>query len=139
MIDYDAKDALYLYPAGDYDAELLDCQEKTSKSSGNPMYELQWRVFGPNGQTMQLTSYIAFPKMTFMLKRLSQALGKLKDFESNKFSPADYIGSSVRVTLKIEKPKVSGLDERNAMAGYLPLDPDAPKFAPDQNPSEVPF
>jgi len=141
MIDYDVKDAVnpFVFPAGEYDAELLECQEKVSKAD-NPMYELKWRIFGDNGQNMQLTSYIAFPKMTFQLKRLAQARGKLKEFEKNKFNPADFIGSSVRLVLKVEKPKVTGLDEKNAVAGYLPIDGEKPKL-PD-NPvvdSDIPF
>lgn len=139
MLTYDPKDAVFLFPQGEYDAELLACEEKTSKAD-NPMYKLQWRIFGPNGQTMQLTSWIAFPKMTFQLKRLAQALDKLEDFEKAKFNPGDYIGSSVRVTLKIEQPKVQGLSERNAIAGYLPRGDEPSAFAPDSaDPSEVPF
>lgn len=140
MIDYDPKDALRLFDAGDYDAELLSCDETTSKA-GNLMYVVKLKVYGNNGEYQTLTDYMAYPKMWFKVKRLAQAIGKEKEFEAAKFDPAKHTGASLRVTLKEEKPNVDGLEPRNVISAYLAVDPDKPKFAPDAavSPDGIPF
>src|ERR1700729_802564 len=70
MNDETASSGFPAYPAGTYDSVAVDCTYKISKSSGNPMWEIQWQyevqVPDPKNQGAMITksrkirSYVVF-------------------------------------------------------------------------------
>lgn len=125
-ITYNAKDAVRVFDAGEYDAILEKCIEGTSKATGNPMLTLTWKVHCEETNRSQLvTDYIVVPAMVWKIKKIAVAFGKLKEFEDERFQPEDYTGWSCRLTLKVEKQ--DGFDDKNGVAGYKPMAQQAPK------------
>ena len=126
-------------PAGTYGATIYAAKEDVSKSSGNPMYVIDYKITeGPAGVGRKLRSWYAItPKALFKLIELHKAI----DFEyPNKDTPAgefefpdadDYLGLEVNVKLAIEE--YNGVDPdtgddavltRNNVSKVFPYDPD---------------
>lgn len=118
MIPYDPKDAVLVFPAGDYPAALASCEQKMSKA-GNDMYELAFDVWQGERQ-MQVRDYVVMPQFLWKLKRLARAIGQSDAFEAGKFDPAEHIGRNLVVSLEIESR--DGFDDRNLIRAYLPKD-----------------
>lgn len=110
-IQYKKEDAVLCWPAAEYDATLEGVEDTTSKSSGNPMQVLTWRVFHPDGREQLVSDYIVIPSGTFKLKQLAVALGKKQEFESETFQADNNIGANVIAELVIEQQE--GFDDKN--------------------------
>ncbi len=152
-IAYDPKDAIMVLPEGEYNAVLKTVSETESKKTGAPMFVLTWEVHPDDARpTCLVTDYIVMPKFTFKLKRLAISMGKLDDFEKQLFQPEDYIGSSAKVFLEVQKN--DGYDDKNGIKSYVspavererPWEKAAksepkPSFAPDNSvdPNLIPF
>ncbi len=140
-LTYDPKDAVTVLPEGEYNVVLEKYEEKISKK-GNDMMVLTWKAFpADNRPPAFVTDYIVFPSLTFKLKKLAKAMGKMGEFEAKTFQPEDYVGASVKAFLKIDTQE--GFDDKNAIGDYLPLADDAVpagKFAPASKKDEdIPF
>lgn len=117
-LPYDPKDAVLVLPEGEYNAVLEKYEEKVSKK-GNDMMVLTWKIFPSDERPgLLVTDYVVLPSFTWKLKKLANAMGRLKDFENQAFQPEDYVGQSVRVALTIDKQE--GYDDKNAIGSYLP-------------------
>ena len=115
-ISYDPKDAVSIWPNGNYTATIDRVEEKVSKQ-GNPMHELTLTVW-KGAEQRQVRDYIAYPDMTWKLKRLAQALGVEDAFQAGKFDPEEYVGKNVALTLGIQ-PAKDGYDEKNTVRTYI--------------------
>lgn len=132
-LNYDPKDAVQVWPAGDYNATLSKVEEKTSKSSGNEMEVWTWEVFNEDGRTQIISDYVVMPAATFKVKQLARALGREEEFEQSQFQAEDNIGADVVVELVIESS--TGFDDKNKAKKYkaaqaTPAAPSAPQTAP---------
>lgn len=120
MIQYDPNDALACYPEGQYMATLQNAEETTSKA-GNPMYKLEWKVYGPGEASMTLFDYILMDgKMTWKLKRLADALGQSDAFKARKFDPAAWCGHNITLDLDVRDDPKYG--EQNQIRNYIARD-----------------
>lgn len=116
MIDYNPEDAVTVWPDGDYDAELKKVEEKTSKTSGNPMEVWTIAVFNADGDERSVTEYVVFPAAVFKVKQLAAAMGRKPEFDSAQFHAKNYIGAGFKVKLAIDKQ--DGFDDKNKIAKY---------------------
>lgn len=157
-----AKSLFYL-PPGDYEASLVSCEEKTSKTNIN-MAVLTWRVYQPDGQPVLVKDWILLEgefNGLWKLKKMAKAWGVLDQFESATFDPANFIDSNLMVKLKV-KPADGKYSESNSVADYKPMvntgqsstvtvalrnqmkraeaeQANDPVFAPDENHDDIPF
>lgn len=114
---YDSKEAIACLPAGDYEASLVSAVEGVSKSSGNPMLTVTWKVYSGSKETT-LKDYISNPGTLFKLKRIAKALGKEQDFASNTFDLTQHLLSSVLLTLEVEE---DDFGDKNTVKKYAPF------------------
>jgi hypothetical protein len=113
-LDYNPKDAVSVWPAGDYDATLKTVDTKTSKTSGNPMEVWTFEVYSPDGRQQLISDYVVIPAATFKIKQLALALGRKQEFEAGTFQAEDFIGAAVIAFLTIEQQ--DGYDDKNRVA-----------------------
>jgi len=139
-LTYDPADAVTVLPEGEYNAVLEKYEEKLSKK-GNQMGVLTWKVFDDASErTPFVTDYIAVPAFVWKLKKLAKSLGREQDFKDGKFQPEDFVGTSTRVFIGVDKQE--GYDDKNVIESYVAKadDEQAPKFAPaGKGPVDIPF
>jgi hypothetical protein len=97
-------------PEGVYDFEVVDAQEKTSKS-GNPMIEVSLKVFGPNGERSQKDWLMAFK-----LRHFARAVGLAESYEAGRLEADMMIGKAGRLRM-VQKP-YNG-DIQNSVKDYI--------------------
>lgn len=115
---YDPKDAKKTLPPGDYEAELLSCTDKVSKT-GKEMLEVTWRLYPNDGHPpVQLRDWIVAPDSVWKLKKIAKAWGLESSFDDGSFNPADHLNSTLIVKLKVRHDDKYG--EQNAIADYKP-------------------
>jgi hypothetical protein len=103
-----------LIPDGEYDATIVSAEDKTSKSSGNPMIEVVVRVYVSGGQTAEITDWL-MEAMIWKMQHLSKAIGH--DFEAGNLDPSDVVDQNVRVKVTTQKDEKYG--EQNRIGDYL--------------------
>lgn len=156
MIDYDPKDARKTLPDGKYEAELIKCEEKTSKA-GKPMLELTWRIYPNDHPMIQLRDWVAIPSGVWKLEKMAKAWGKLDAFNAKTFNPEQHLNETLIVKLKTQEDAKYG--EQNSIAGYegrvkpegfvapalreqirrAEASQPTPTFVPDSTHEDVPF
>lgn len=104
-----------LLKKGEYDFEVLDADEKTSKA-GHPMIELKLRVWNINGGRV-LTDYL-LAETPAKLRGAAAACGLLDRYETGSLSENDFRGKRGRLKLGIEKAK-NGYPAKNTVADYV--------------------
>jgi len=120
-LPYDPRDAVQVWPVGEYDAVLhfvkdTMTKEKPGKPS-KPMQEWQFEVYNSEGLKMIVTDRVT-REVAWKLKKLAQAIGREIEFEAGTFQADDHVGSNLRLALKIEQSP--GYDDKNGIAKYLP-------------------
>ncbi len=123
MIEYDPKDAVNVWEAGDYDAQLTKVESKTSKSSGKPMDVWTIEAYHPGGPSQLITEYVT-AAAAFKIKQLAIALGRKSEFEAGTFQAEDHIGAGFKVALTIEESDQFG--DKNKIGRFKPADASAP-------------
>ena len=157
MLEYDPKDARKTLPDGRYEAELIKCEEKTSKA-GKPMVELTWRIYPNDHPSVQLRDWVAIPSGVWKLEKMAKAWGKEDEFKNATFNPEHHLNETLFVKLKTRSDDKYG--EQNTIAGYEGKEksesfiapalreqirraeqPVTPKFAPDDaiHKEDIPF
>jgi hypothetical protein len=119
MITYNPKDASNVFPAGNYPATMIQCEE-TQSNSGNGMYALQWMVY--NGEAKRtIKDWIVLPSFTWKLKKLAAAFEMMDAFTAEKFNPEDCIGKNALIGLDIRE--YNGEDQNYVKAYLVPMVP----------------
>lgn len=154
----------FCHPPGDYEASLVSCEEKPSKTNV-PMAVLNWRIFPEDGSPPFLVKDWILLEGEFnglwKLKKIAKAWDIIAKFDDGTFDPANHIESNLIVKLKV-KPADGKYSESNAIADYKPLkraegeastvtaalkaqikraeaQQTEPTFAPDDIHNDVPF
>lgn len=137
MIQYNPADAVQCVAEGDYMATIVTVEEKQSQA-GNEMHVIGYMVYAGDRQ-VQVLDYIPYPKMTWRLKRLAQALGQEDGFKAGKFDPEAFIGSNVTLTLIVEER--DGYDPQNRIKAWSQCSTAAPNSsdAPPEADPDLPF
>jgi len=129
-----------LAPEGEYDFQVLEAQDTTSKS-GNAMIKLKLGVFSGEAMRWHIFDYLV-PQMEAKLRHFCDSVGLLAQYEAGTLS-ADYCrGRAGRCKLVIEEGEGSYPD-KNVVKDYVlrkakPLSPpvQAPPPVEDQ---DIPF
>lgn len=137
---FDPRAANTLIPDGEYDAEIAEAEDTTSKK-GNAMMKLNVKVWAGNGGPRVVFDYIVDPHSIWKLKQIAAAIGKNDVFASGEMGPSHIRGESVRVAIKTQKDKTGEFEDKNVVARYL-----APAAgsagtgeAPSASDDEIPF
>lgn len=96
----------FLVPDGIYEIECIDAKEKTSKTSGNPMMELNWQIVGKNGDHgPKLKDWLVMSEaVAWRIDSFLVAAGKHPgEGVEIELEADDLIGVAVRARLKQEK------------------------------------
>lgn len=113
---YKAKDAEKpVLPEGEYEAVLEKATSEISKTSGARMKKLQIRAYGPDFEVVLFDYLVA--SAAWKIKDFAVAVGELKAFEAEQFDPADQLGSTFSVTLKIVRSDEFGSQNKIKMYG----------------------
>ncbi|TAL08491.1 MAG: DUF669 domain-containing protein [Nitrospirae bacterium] len=136
-----------LLTPGKYDVEVLDAQDRISKS-GNEMIEMQLRVWGSDGKICILTDYL-LDAMAFKLRHFAEATGLIDKYNLGNLEAADCINkcAKAQITIQKGKEKEDGSGEKyrdkNVITDYFIHTGKAPSSSPPQNDDflndEVPF
>lgn len=123
-----------LIPAGTYDFEVVDAQDKISKSSGNPMIEISLNVYYENGKEKLIFDYL-LPAFAFKLRHFAEHTGLIERYNSGELSAADCLGKMGKAVIAIrqgqQKPDGGYHKDQNTVKDYIKCD--APQKLQSQN------
>jgi hypothetical protein len=124
VISYNPEDAVTTWPDGEYQATIESVVPKISKAGEAKglttcnMHEVILVVYpvgeGPN---QKVWDYISYPKGTWKLEQLAEALGELTAFKAQKFDIETKVGQNVAVYLRT---KTDSFGSKNIVGEYLP-------------------
>lgn len=103
-----------LLQKGDYDFEVTEAIEKTSKS-GNPMIQVRLKVFHEDSFRF-VTDYL-MEKMAFKLRHFAESVGLLEEYNAGQFDASNLVGASGVVKLEIE-PAKGAFAAKNSVKDY---------------------
>lgn len=134
-----AKKPSFVIPPGEYPAEIIKAEEKSSKA-GNPMLVVELNVFDPTtGRSRKITDYIVCGgehSQDWKLKQLAESTGV---GVSGDIVAGELIGLSCKVKVRI-KPAKDGYEENNTIADYLEHDVEKTKQElPVKDSDGIPF
>jgi hypothetical protein len=104
-----------LFPAGEYDFEVLTGEDAVSKSSGAEMIKLNVRVYGPDGGFRLVDDYL-LEKMAYKLRHFCGATGLMDAYESGNLTGAMCSGRSGRLKLEVQPERT----DKNTGKTYAP-------------------
>lgn len=114
-----------LFPKGIYDAVVKIVLEKTSKTSGNPMFEVELTVYGPEGKERNVRDYIVCTDAgQAKLQRFCKACGQWDAYQSGELCGDTFSDASLRVKLGIDEG-TGEYPPKNKVVDYLPTPPKA--------------
>jgi hypothetical protein len=111
--------AARLWPKGEYDAVVEFAKDTTSKSSGNEMLEVHFKVFGANGAEQKIRDYLVSTEGgAFKLQNFCKAADLWDQYQAGDLNAE--LCRDVRLTVKLGEEK--GNDDyppRNKITGYV--------------------
>lgn len=108
-----------VWPAGEYDFEIVKATDKTSKS-GNEMIETVLKVFNAEGEFILVFDYLMdLESMAFKIKHCCEAIGISQKYEAGEVVADDLVTGTGRLKLKIDKSKDEKYGDKNAVVDYL--------------------
>lgn len=115
-----------LFPKGIYDAVVKAAVEKTSKTSNNPMFEVELTVYGPEGKERSVRDYLVCTDGgQAKIQRFCKAAGQWDAYQSGELCGDTFNNSSLRVKLGIDEG-TGEFPPKNKVVDYLPPTPKAP-------------
>lgn len=109
-----------VFPKGEYEAVVKNAVEKTSKSSGNPMFEVDLTVYGPDGKERNVRDYLVCTDTgQAKIQRFCKAAGQWDAYQAGELCADTFKDASVRVKLKIDMGD-GEFPPKNAVVDYLP-------------------
>lgn len=107
-----------LWPGGEYDFEIVEAEEATSKA-GNDMIKMKVFVFNAEGNKRTVYDYL-MESVGYKLRHAAEACGLLSEYESGSLEAFDFQGKTGRCKLTIQKDKTGAYPDRNGIADYIP-------------------
>ena len=105
-----------LIKKGDYSFEILEAQDKTSKS-GNQMIVVKLGVFTEEGKMRKVTDYL-LPTMAYKLRHFCDAVGLLPQYQDGSLCADDCKGRTGMVRVDVE-PSQNGFPPKNIAKDYI--------------------
>lgn len=166
--DYDyvaPKDRVELMSEGEGTFRIHEVVQKVSKSSGNSMLEVMFKVRDVNGREWHIYEYLIAPKpynkelhdensyeaKSFQanLKRLNTKIGNIAkaigraDMDSVSYNKKqlaqDLLGASGKCYVKIQEDKTGQYSDKNVIAKFYPIAETAEANAVTQIDDDLPF
>lgn len=119
MFSYKAADAVSTWPEGKYDAVIVSVEEKTAKTSGNPMLVIGVEIYNKEGKTRKVTDRIVIPSATWKLKQIATAMGKLSEFNEETWDPFSMKDRRFSVMVTVKKSEDPNYNDDNAIVKYM--------------------
>lgn len=108
-IDFTKVKGLDPIPVGWYQGSIVKAEETVSKSSNNPMINVQWKIEGGKFDGRVIFDSLVFAENTlWRVKRTLQALGYANDFKGDVI-PDELVGKSADLQVEIQESE--GSDE----------------------------
>jgi hypothetical protein len=107
-----------LWKKGEYEFEVVNGEDKKSKSSGKPMIELKIRISGGNGPARTITDYL-LAETPEKLRHAASACGLLERYSTGSLSGVEFRGKRGRLKLGIEKDKKRVYPDKNVVLDYV--------------------
>ena len=106
-----------LLPAGEYDVEVIEADERTSKN-GNQMIALTLQARHPDGYDSRVWDFlVSVPAAVFKIKMFCEAAGLQSQFEGGRLTAEDCVGAKAVATIIIEDGRES-FSDRNSIQEY---------------------
>jgi len=132
MDEKELESVFQLIDPGVYNFEVLKSTRKTSKS-GNPMAEIQIKIWDKGGRTQNLFDYLVFNNVALCrrkVKHFCDSVGLQKEYEKCSL-PEDLarLSGKVELGIKDEEPNPSGgyYPKKNVVVDYVMTDQGAVK------------
>ena len=107
-------------PNGDYDFEVISAVEKNSKSSGMGMFELELKVYKPDGGFRTIRDYVMTEgKAAWRLRQCCEGLGLVSQYEQGDLTQADFQGASGRCALITQEDPTGQYSPQNRVKTYI--------------------
>lgn len=113
---------MMIWPDGEYSFEILNADEKISKSSGKDMLEILFKVYNNDGKSKLITDYLLDnddPRMSFKLRHLCNCVGLLESYNKGQLEAIQFIGKSGKAILKTQKDKFGNYPDKNVIKDYI--------------------
>lgn len=115
-----------LLPEGDYDAEVLECEETESKK-GDPMFKVTLGI-KEGEQRYKVWDYLSPCWFQEKFRSFFESMGKLDMYESGDIDPAMLIHQYVTASIEIQAGKGAYEGQQNnVVAMYIPAEVNAAK------------
>lgn len=105
-----------LLPKGEYDFEVKEAEETTSKA-GNDMIKVRLSVMDDEGSPHTVWDYL-LESMGYKLKSFADAVGMSNDYSSGNLSASEMEGRAGRVKIDID-PEKNGYPAKNVVKSYI--------------------
>jgi hypothetical protein len=120
-----------IMPAGTYDFEVVEAEEKLSKG-GNDMIVVELKVFNKDGGFRKVTDYL-LEKLAYKLRHFCCTTGLIQSYNAGSLSAAKCIGRGGKVIIQVEPERKSDdgsktYPAKNSVKDYLD---EEPKFEDD--------
>lgn len=106
-----------LWKKGDYGFEVVDGEDKTSKSSGKPMIELRLRL--SDGRSARTIIDYLLAETPEKLRHAASACGLLDRYNSGSLLGREFKGKRGTLKLGIEKDKKRVYPDKNVVLDYV--------------------
>jgi hypothetical protein len=118
-----------LWPESEYDYEVRDASEETSKNTGNEMIKLEIWVFNQEGGRRLVFDYlVGGEKSAWKVRKFAASCGLLPQFEKGDLIAPEIVGRTGRCKLGIQ-PAKDGYQAKNVVRDYIKA-ASAPEAAP---------
>lgn len=107
-----------LLPKGDYDYEVAEAIDTTSKKSGAEMISLKLRIYHGEGGGRLVNDYL-LESMAGKLKSFCDSHGLQRQYEAGTLCAADCIERTGSVAIGIEKDKSGKYPDKNTVFRYV--------------------
>ena len=105
-----------IFPAGDYDFDVLTAEDTVSKSSGNSMIKIKLGVY-VGSQIRRIDDYL-LPAMSAKLRHFCDTTGLLSKYEAGTLEAADCLGRAGRVKIAVD-PAKEAYPAKNVVKDYV--------------------
>ncbi len=112
------KSGFDLLPAGEYDIEVIEAEERTSQK-GNQMIALTLLAKHPDGYDARVWDYlVSTTAAVFKIKMFCDATGLESQFQGGRLTAEECVGRKGRAKITVEEGR-DGFSDRNSVAEYL--------------------
>jgi len=110
-----------LLPAGEYDIEVLEAEERLSQK-GNQMIALTLQARHPDGYDARVWDYlVSVQAAVFKIKMFCEATGLQQQFERGRLTAEECVGRRAKATVIIDEGR-DGFSDRNSIQEYRAAD-----------------